>query len=95
MLMYRFHHPRFHYAIRMRLVNIDILSRLFVFKSHPRTGRRTFIMFIISKGRKQFYSFFISEVFRKFTKKGLSAFLLYPCRFVLSANVTKFSYKTK
>ena len=32
MLIYRFHHPLLHNTTRMRFMNINILSRLFIFK---------------------------------------------------------------
>lgn len=89
MPIYRFYHPLLHYASRVRLVDINILPRFFIFEPNARAGCCALIVLIIAKDGKQLYCLFIGEVFWQFAKT-IYQFLFSPHRVFLFAKVANF-----
>ena len=62
MLVNSFHHPRFHYASRMRAMYVYVLPRFFILETDARTRSGPFVVPGITEMAQQRKGFFKSEI---------------------------------
>lgn len=79
MLIYRFHHPFFHYAAKVWFMNINILPCLFIFESDTRTRSSSLLWTLYPKADSNFTVSSYVKSFGCLQKRSIN-FSLVPIR---------------